>query len=331
METGKAIYNILSTAELSGGATVHPELAPEGTDFPFVVYSIQNIRPSDVKGSTSALDESTLEVYVMSNNYGQCMTVAAECRTALDRNAGTFSDVEVQSINFDTAEVSYNEPQECYFVEQIYSVRILRTGQANAATLLPLNAASLQIQEEDASPQAYCTRLIFPNGTLSIDSSGGPGAGIANYTPVYEVSSFRPDATYLQGGGQQIDFSSSTPQGLPFDVEISSSGTGIHANAGGAVYADAAGYYRCTAFVSFTTDQQGHAPHFYLMVETRKEAGEAGGLIPTQHSVDHQPNQLSRVLYLEANERVVIMAYDESDKTGAVYVESALLEVERMA
>ena len=120
METGKAIYNILSTADLSGGATVHPELAPEGTAFPFVVYSIQNIRPSDVKGSTSSLDESTLEVYTMSHDYGQCMTVAAEVRTALDRNAGTFSDVEVQSINFDTGEISYNEPQECFFVEQIY-------------------------------------------------------------------------------------------------------------------------------------------------------------------------------------------------------------------
>jgi hypothetical protein len=331
METGKAIYSILTGASLSGGATVHPEVAPESTDFPFVVYSIQNIQPTNQKDSTSTMDDSTLEVYIMSQNYGQCMTVGAECRTALDRNAGTFNGVEVQSIQFETAEIAYNEAQECYYIEQIYSVRILRVGSAPAATLLPLNASSLQIKETDGTPQAYCTTLKFPAGTLTIDQSGGAGAGIANYAPVWEYSSFSPDPTKLQGGAAALDFSSQTPQQLPFSVSQQTTGTHITANTGGMISSSVDGWHRFTCFINFTSDTHGHSPHFYFLIDTSKQIGEAGAMIPAQHQVDHQPAQLMRVLYLEAGQRVAVMAYDESNKSGSIYVETAYLEVERIA
>lgn len=319
METGKAIYNILSNADLSGGATVHPELAPEGTAFPFVVYSIQNIRPSDVKGSTSSLDESTLEVYTMSNDYGQCMTVAAEVRTALDRNAGTFSDVEVQSINFDTGEISYNEPQECFFVEQIYSVRILRVGQAPAADLLPLNSSSLQIQEADASPQAYCTRLIFPNGSLSIDSSGGAGSGIATYAPVYEWKELRPDTTWMQGGGQQIDFSSSSWQTLPFDYSLYSSGTGISTTAAGQIMVPEDGPYRITVNVIFATDTSGHRMQARIFNEDRAFPMFAEGMGLC----------FSYAGLMESGRRIYLQIRN-AGSGSTIYAESAHMTVERM-
>lgn len=331
METGKAIYKILTDADLSGGATVYPEIAPENTGFPFVVYSIQNITASNQKQSTSTLDESTLEVYIMSNNYSQCMTVAAECRTELDRNAGNFNGVEVQSIQFDTAEISYNEPQECYYVEQIYTVRVLRVGQAPAATLLPLNASSITIQELDGSPQYGCSVLKFPNGTLTIDQSGGAGAGVANYAPVWEVASFRPDTTYMQGGAQQIDFSSQTAQTLPFTFDLDSSGSGINNNAGGSIVVSVSGWYRFTCSVIFTSDTHGHSPHFHFLREGQQTLGEAGAMIPAQHDVDHQPGNLSRVLYVTNLQRITVKAYDESNKTGSIYVSEAVLDVERLS
>lgn len=331
METGKAIYNILSNASLTNDATVHPEIAPESTEFPFVVYSIQNIVPSDVKQTTSKLDESTLEVYVMSANYSECMTVAAECRSALDRNAGTFNGVEVQSISFDTAEIGFNQEQECYFVEQIYTVRVLLTGQAPAAELLPLNASSLRIKELDGTPDEYCTVLNFPATTLSVDLSGGAGAGIATYSPVYEYATFRPDETWLQGGAQEMDFSPSTPQRLPFDVDVYSSGSAINVNPGGLVYVSPGGIYKFTCFINFASDEHGHSPHFFFKVEGRDEDGEAGGMIPAQHGVDHQPAQLTRIFTLTDAERVSVWAYDESTKSGAIVVQKALIEVERMA
>jgi hypothetical protein len=331
METGKAIYSILTDADLTGGATVHPEVAPENAAFPFVVYSIQNIAPSNQKQTTSTLDESTLEVYVMSNNYGQCMDVAAECRAELDRNAGSFNGVEVQSIQFDTAEISYSEPQECYYVEQIYTVRVLRTGQAPASTLLPLNAASITIQEVDSSPQFGCSVLKFPNGTLTIDQSGGAGSGVANYTPVWEVASFRPDTTHMQGGASQIDFSSQSAQALPFDFDLDSSGSGISHNAGGRILVTVDGWYRFTCSVIFDSDTQHHSPRMHYTIEGQQTLGSAGGSIIAQHQVNNQPINLSRMLYVTAGQRVSVVAYDESDKTQAMYVSEAVLDVERMA
>ena len=331
METGKAIYKILQDADLSGGATVHPEIAPENTAFPFVVYSILNIAPSHQKDSTSTLDESTLELYIMSNNYSQCMDVAAECRAELDRRSGSFSNVQVQSVQFDTAEIAYNEPQECYYVEQIYSVRVLRTGQAPASTLLPLNAASITIQEQDNSQQFGCSTLKFPNGTLTIDQSGGAGSGVASYAPVWEYAGFRPDTTYMQGGAQQIDFSSQTEQTLPFDFELDSSGSGITASSAGMITVSVSGWYRFTASVIFSSDTHGHAPHFYFTREGQQMLGEAGAMIPAQHEVDHQPGNLSRVLYVTDLQRIAVKAYDESNKTGAIYVSEAVLDVERLA
>ena len=331
METGKAIYNILANASLSGGATVHPEIAPESTDFPFVVYSIQNIQPTDQKDSTSTMDDSTLELYVMAADYGQCMTVGEECRNALDRNAGTFSGVAVQSVKFETAEIAYNEPQECYYIEQIYSVRILRTGTAPAASLLPLSASSITIQETDGTPQGGCSVLKFPAGSLTIDQSGGAGAGIANYVPVWEYASFSPSTTYLQNGAQQIDFTSTTAAVLPFNEEGTSTGSNINANAGGRIQSAVAGWHRFTCTLDMTSDTQHHSYRFFIAVEGTKRTEENGAIIPGQHSVDEQPAQLVSVIYLTANQRASVNIYDASNHSGSVYCKSARLEVERLA
>ena len=331
METGKAIYSILTGASLSGGATVHPEVAPPNTDFPFVVYSIQNIQPTNQKDSTSTMDDSTLEVYTMSQNYGQCMTVAAECRAALDRNAGTFGGVEVQSIQFETGEIAYDSAQECYYVEQSYSVRVLRVGSAPAATLLPLNASSLQIQETDGTPQAYCTTLKFPAGTLTIDQSGGEGAGVANYVPVWEYSIFTPSATYLEGGAQERDFTSQTPTSLPFNEQGQATGTNITANSGGLIVSSVDGWHRFTCTLNMTADTIHHSFRFYFLVETSKQGPEGGASIKGQHGVTDQPGQLSAVIYLTAGQRVSVMIYDASTHSGSVLCKSGVLEVERIA
>lgn len=331
METGKAVYHILNNADLAGSATVHPEVAPEGTAFPFVVYSIQNIRPSDVKDTTSKLDESTLEIFIMSDSYPEAMNVAADVRDELDRNAGSFNGVEVQSINFDTAEISYNEPQECYMVEQIYTMRVLLVGQAPAADLLPLNASSIRIEEIDLSPQAYCTVLKFPNGSLSIDSSGGAGSGIATYSPVYEMATFSVASQYMMGGANAVDYSSSTPAVVQFTEEDYTSAQGINTNAGGRLYVETTGIYRVSVMLSFNSDTHGHSPHFYFEIEDSKQAGEAGAMIPAQHNVDHQPSQLTRVLPLTDAQRLAVYAFDESNKGGAVYIDKAVMDVERMA
>ncbi len=331
MVIGKAIYSILTAADLSGEATVHPEVAPESTLFPFVVYSIQNIQPSDQKTSTSTLDDSTLEVYIMSQDYGECMTVSEECRAALDRNGGSFNGVQVQSIQFETGEITYNEPQQCYYVEQIYSVRTLRTGTAPQVTLLPLNASSITIQETDGSPQFGCSSLKFPAGTLTIDTTAGTGLGVANYVPVWEYARFTVSSIYLAGGAQAIDFTSQTAAALPFNEEGTSSGSNISVNAGGRVFSAVDGWHRFTCTLDMSSDSQHHSFRFYLSVEGSERGPQSGGTIPGQHQVLEHPAVLTTVLFLEANQRVAVNVYDASNHSGAVYCESGYLEVERMA
>ncbi len=332
METGKAIYSILSDASLTGAATVHPEIAPESTDFPFVVYSIQNIEPSHQKESTSTMDDSTLEVYAMSQSYSECMDLATECRAALDRNAGTFAGVEVQSIEFETAEIAYNQVQECYMVEQTYSVRILRVGSAPAAALLPLNASSVFIKETDGTPSAQCSELKFPAGTLTIDTSAGAGLGVANYAPVWEYSRFNANPVQLEDATQtRVDFTSQTPQNLEFTRTTITTGTNITTNAGGMISSSVAGYYRLNAELTFSTDSTGHSMRFYFMVHTSKQEGEGVANIKGVNTSTKQAARLNVIVYLQQGERVSVWAYDDTNSAFAVYVSSAWIDVERLS
>jgi hypothetical protein len=325
MEIGKAIYNILTSAGISEELTVHPEVAPVDSAFPVVVYSIQNIQPSDTKNSTSTLDECTLELYCMSASYPQCMDISSACRNALDRVGGTFSGVGIQSIQFETAEIRFNEPQECYEVEQIYSVRMLLEGSAPSVDLLPLSASTITIQEVDGTPSGAASTLQLPNGTLSLS------AGVANYSPVYEIGSFYMSSIYYTGGTSAIDVSSSTPVLLPVHEELQTVGSSIASTATGVVLISAAGYYRLSASVTFDSDVHGMCPHFYFQIESRQIAGEAGAMIPATHGVDHQPANLTRIVEVNQNERVSIRAYDESNKSGSIYVSSCYLDIEKLA
>lgn len=325
MEIGKAIYSILTSAGISEQLTVHPEVAPVDASFPFVVYSIQNISPSDTKASTSTLDECTLELYCMSASYPECMDISSACRSALDRVGGTFSGVGIQSIQFDTAEIRFNEPQECYEVEQIYTVRMLLEGNAPSVDLLPLSASTITIQELDGTPSGAASTLKLPNGSLTLST------GVATYSPVYEIGSFYMSSEYYAGGSSAIDVSSSTPVLLPTHEELHTVGSGIASTATGVITISTAGYYRISASVTFNSDVHGMCPHFYFQVEGRTIAGEAGAMIPAQHDVDHQPGNLSRIVEINDNERVSIRAYDESSKTGSIYVSSCYLDIEKIA
>lgn len=326
MEVGKAIYNILNTAQIQEGLGIYPEAAPPEAAYPYVVYSVQNIRPADVKGNTSELDEATLELYTISADYGECMEVSSACRAALDRNSGNFNGVQVQSISFETAEILYSEPQEAYLVEQMYQVRVLIEGQAPAANLLPLSASTIIIKESDGTPSSSCSTLVLPSSTLSVAS------GVATYSPVYSMGTFSCNSARLSNGQNPLDVSGGTAVRIPLEDEGFTYGNAISLTAsGGYAQVAADGVYRITASVIFTADTHGLCPHLYLKVESRNLDGESGSMIPAQHGVDHQPANLSRVESMSSGERISLWAYDESNKEGSIYLISALIDVERMA
>ena len=169
METGKAIYKLLKDSTEVGAICadrIYPELAQQDVDTPFVVYTVTDTTPSATKNATSKLDTSRVELYCVSDDYEQAMSLGIAVRDALDRQSGTINAVQVQSVDFDTADVQYDPEQRVYVLEQTYDVRIQRTGQAVSYSLSPAN--SITIEEVDGTPTGLANKLVFSNGTVTI-------------------------------------------------------------------------------------------------------------------------------------------------------------------
>ena len=121
METGKAIYKLLKDSTDVGNICadrIYPELAQQDVDTPFIVYSVTDTTPSPTKNSTSKLDTARVELYCLSGDYEQAMDLGIAVRSALDRQSGTISNVQVQSIDFDTSDIQYDPDQRVYVLEQ---------------------------------------------------------------------------------------------------------------------------------------------------------------------------------------------------------------------
>ena len=172
MNVGKALYNILSNdAEIVAicGTRVYPEIADQDAALPFIVYKVSDIQPSGTKSGSSSLDTARVDVYCVSEEYGEAMTISDEVRSALDRVGGTYTGVNIQSIDFDTADVEFDSDQRAYIAEATYNVRVLRVGQAPDINIQPLSI--LTVEEVDGDPSGLVNKLVVSNGALSIDGS----------------------------------------------------------------------------------------------------------------------------------------------------------------
>jgi hypothetical protein len=181
MNVGKALFEILST---DAGITaicstrVYPEIADQDAALPFIVYKVSDINPSGTKSGSSSLDTARVDVYCVADEYGDAMDLSDAARTALDRVGGTYNSVAIQSIDFDTADVEFDQDQRAYIAESTYNVRVLRVGQAPDVTISPLNL--LTVEEADGDPTGAVNKLVVSNGTLTIagntatiDTGGG--------------------------------------------------------------------------------------------------------------------------------------------------------------
>ena len=183
METGKAIYKLLKDSAAVGAICadrIYPELAQQDADMPFIVYTVTDTTPSATKNATSKLDTARVELYCVSDDYETGMNLGIAVRGALDRVSGTVSDVEVQSIDFDTSDIQYDPDQRVYVLEQSYDVRIQRTGTAQVVSQFPGN--TFTVEEVDGEPSGAVNKLVFSNGTVTIDGrtatiESGAGGG----------------------------------------------------------------------------------------------------------------------------------------------------------
>ena len=96
METGKAIYKLLKDSADVGAICadrIYPELAQQDVDTPFIVYTVTDTTPSGTKNATSKLDTSRVELYCVSDDYTQAMSLGIAVRDELERQRGTIKSV----------------------------------------------------------------------------------------------------------------------------------------------------------------------------------------------------------------------------------------------
>jgi len=129
MNEGKAIYSILtSDSDVNAivGTRVYPQIAAQEAAFPFVVYVLQNVDPSDTKSGVSTLDEVRYDFIVASENYAEASDLTEKIRTALDRYSGTVAGVVIDSIQFIDLDVNNDPGTETYLTNTEYIIRVKR-------------------------------------------------------------------------------------------------------------------------------------------------------------------------------------------------------------
>ena len=129
MNEGKAIFSILTTDSAVSAivsSRVYPQIAAQGAVFPFVVYVINDITPSDTKSGVSTLDEVRYEILAISENYAEAAELNEKIRTALDRYTGTVAGVVIDSIQFTELETDYDTASETYIANSEYIIRVKR-------------------------------------------------------------------------------------------------------------------------------------------------------------------------------------------------------------
>ena len=103
MKIGLAIHYILghdSDVSALVSARIYPNVAKQTSAFPFIVYQTIGVDPNDTKDGVSTVDGNSFMVLCYSETYTEVADLAQKARIALDRKSGTYSTVEVQTIQF---------------------------------------------------------------------------------------------------------------------------------------------------------------------------------------------------------------------------------------
>ena len=129
MKVGLAVYELLNE-ETTAGTRVFPELAPEGTVMPYIVYSVVSNQPSDAKDGTP-IDEAQVEIYSVANSYSAANVLADAVRAQIDRKSTTVTDasvgtIDVQSVVYTNEIIEVSQDRKTYIAVQDYTFRIKR-------------------------------------------------------------------------------------------------------------------------------------------------------------------------------------------------------------
>lgn len=124
-----AVVNILLA--VSGitdvvGTNVWPTLAPQETDFPFIVVKGLNLIPMKIKGRASPNDDHRFQVDVYCKTISQVNTLFTLIRENLDQYSGTVNGLVIDRIVFEGSEDSeFDDKVEIHATSLEFNARII--------------------------------------------------------------------------------------------------------------------------------------------------------------------------------------------------------------
>ena len=110
------------------GTKVYPMERDQNEGLPAITVDVTDIEPNPTKDGVSTLDEEFVSVISYDSTYKACRLLAADCRTALDRYAGTNKGVVIQQIDYlnELSDKELINNKRVFFIEQHYKVRVVR-------------------------------------------------------------------------------------------------------------------------------------------------------------------------------------------------------------
>jgi hypothetical protein len=204
MIVGKAIYYLLTNAtDVTDivSTRVYPEIAQQDATLPYIVYAIANNEPTDTKPEPSKLDTAQIEVNIYSDSYRQAIDLAVAVRATLDRVKGTYSGVDVQSIQYLNEVIDFDEPQRAYNISADYDVRISRSG-FEIAQGSPITGVELgELSDVDVTGVTN-GQLIAYNSTSGNWEAADDAGGAETLDDLTDVDAGQPDTGQLLVYGQ---------------------------------------------------------------------------------------------------------------------------------
>lgn len=320
MNAGRAVYEILSNdTDLSAivGSRIYPEVAPEDVTTPFVVYSIQSVEPIRVKNSTSTLDVANFEVYTSSADYAEAMDINDAIRTAMERRAGNFSGVAIDSIEYIDENVVMDPDSREYVSELRFRLRIARAGSVSSqSNIVPLG---VNVRETDDTAVSFVKTVVFPDTSLSVSNdvatvtfstSGGGGTStveMATAAMTATNATFNATETLVPLGSVNIDTGS--------HCEIATGSLQINVDATVLV----------TVQLSVSADTNNQWPHLTVYHGTR-DVVIATGYISGSLGDDHTTLSASCMVSIASGDKISLKAYNDASN-NTIAVNSATVSV----
>jgi len=217
MIVGKAIYYLLTNdANIAAlvDDRVYPEIANQQDAKPYVVYNVRSNDPSDTQKGPSELDTAAVEINCYAPTYETAIAISVAVRAAIDRVQGTYNGVNVQSCQYQSEVMGFDEPQRLYRVMADYQVRILRSDVTLPQVMIDAGAYNLDDLSDVNAPNPTDGQALIYDDATSTWIPGDVSATLAALTdvnldePLDREALVYDEATslWINGGPAKIDF-----------------------------------------------------------------------------------------------------------------------------